>query len=137
MELLNTRLTRRQLGELAECDVMALPSVACCDLGTLPDVSAVYFFIIRGRVEYIGQTAQLQRRWSGHHQIHRLKEVDGRVSYLMVPNNRDLRKRIELAFIKRLRPRLNVEIYKHLPAPLRYQEPQRDYRPIDIDRLWL
>lgn len=137
MELLNTRLTKRQMVELTECNVMALPSVSCCDLGTLPDVSAVYFFIIRGAVDYIGQTSQLQRRWAGHHQIHRLKEADGRVSYLIVPNNRDLRKRIELAFIKRLRPRLNVEVYKHLPAPLRYQEPQRERRTIDIDRPWI
>ena len=110
MELLNKTLTAAQMSQLVKCDVIALPGQPADQLRALPDVSAVYFFVFGSIVGYVGQSARLVKRFPSHHHLHRLKRFDARVTYMKVPDNVQLRKKIERAFIERLQPQLNCNV---------------------------
>lgn len=112
MELLNEKIRQREIKDLLECDVFKLPSVSPDGYRQLPQASAIYFVIEGTSVVYVGQTMGLRSRILLHDHRQYLKTPSVRVTYLLVPNNRKLRLKIEAALILHLNPRLNDQRHK-------------------------
>lgn len=110
MELVSTKLGRWGIRDLVVgLNPIRLPSAGVSDLKMLPDASAIYFFVFGSQVAYVGNTQRLLKRFPSHHHMNDLRRTkNARVSYLIVPDDPALRKRIEKAFIQRIHPALNV-----------------------------
>ena len=87
-----------------------LPSVPLENRIELPTESCIYFAIdSQGVVQYIGRTANLKQRWSGHHQLGDLSLLSGvRIAYLSLDGS--LLVEVEKALISWFKPPLNKRL---------------------------
>ncbi|WP_051039768.1 helix-turn-helix domain-containing protein [Synechococcus sp. PCC 7336] len=97
-------------------DPLSLPSVTLEERGDLPECSAVYLAINgQDKVQYVGRSANLYRRWIQHHRLNDLSKGTGvRIAYLEV--DADLLDEVEAALIEWFDPPLNGLRTTRVPA---------------------
>lgn len=93
--------------DIKSIDVHSLPSIPLESRFKLPSEPAVYFVIDSlGDIQYIGKSANLKRRWYGHHRQKQFDAInDIRIAYLLM--GKDLLESVEKALIDWLNPVLN------------------------------
>ena len=93
---------------LEEINPQFLPSIFVLQRSELPKISWIYFVLSKnGKVNYIGRTNNLKKRWQVHHILDQFKEdVEAKIAWLEV-SDRSLLPEIEKALIKWFKPSLN------------------------------
>lgn len=91
-----------------EIKLKHLPSVDLSEKDSLPKIPGIYFAIDSlDRVQYIGQSENLYRRWLDHSRHVDLKHIGNvRIAYLFI-SSKELLPRIESALIYYFNPPLN------------------------------
>ena len=89
-----------------DLDASSLPSVLLADRKRLPSISAIYFAMSSGSVQYIGMSKNLRKRWVNHHHKKHL-DIDSNIAWIEV-SNPDLLPQIEAALIEWFKPPLNI-----------------------------
>ncbi len=92
--------------------VEELPFVALEDKQSLPQEPCVYFVLDgQGTVLYIGQSENLKERWSSHHKLAAMMQLEGvKISFLKT--DVELLRRVEIALIEAFNPPLNEVLAK-------------------------
>jgi DNA-binding Xre family transcriptional regulator len=86
-------------------NLSTLPSLPLADRKQLPTVACIYFAMSNGIVQYIGQSKNLNQRWSSHHRYDDLSS-DSHIAWLEL-SNPELLLEVEKALIFWFKPVLN------------------------------
>lgn len=62
--------------DVSKVDPFILSSVAIEDRGNLPNISAIYFAISKGKILYVGKALFLRNRWTSHNMLASLDSFD-------------------------------------------------------------
>ncbi|KYC42092.1 hypothetical protein WA1_19015 [Scytonema hofmannii PCC 7110] len=94
--------------DLENVCVERLDSVALEDRTLLPNEPCVYLVLDKNQsVLYVGKSENLKHRWSNHHKLEALMQLEGvKISYLKVEMS--LLRKIELALIRAFNPPMNA-----------------------------
>ncbi|MGL4618718.1 MAG: GIY-YIG nuclease family protein [Chroococcidiopsis sp.] len=89
-------------------DLKKLPSVPLTERLSLPKISAVYFVLKGSSVLYIGQSANLFRRWQNHVLVKQLTASSIRIAWLKCSKSKLLS--TETILISKFVPKLNKAV---------------------------